>query len=248
MKTFIRFLIFSFLLSPCSLLANDLLVPSQVSNQNTLPSAILSPISQNNDNWGDGLQLFAGLGVNSVTLFNTNEKQDLGIGLNIKSELVYAFSPTWAAELGSYVRFNDTQGFLIWDTILSVGVRRTLPKFGSESLGQPYARLFLGQGPSAVYIDDVQVSKEQQQPNSDYGEFSKLQLYGTVIGVGLGFMKKEKKSKDLWFSEFTLMYQTFYKEEQVRMDADVPVVVGKEKIVGDAQTINIAWSIGIRMF
>ncbi len=244
MKIFIKIL--PAFLFPLSVFAADIQLTPQ--SQNTLPKPTSTLITQSDDSWDNGLQLFAGIGVNSVTLFNTQEKQDLGIGLNIKSELIYAFSPEWAAEIGSYVRFNDTQGFLIWDTILSVGVRRTLPKFGSESLGQPYARLFLGQGPSAVYIDDVQVSKEQQQPNSDYGEFSKLQLYGTVAGMGLGFMKKEKKSNDLWFSEFTVMYQTFYKEEQVRMDADVPVVVGKEKIVGDATTINIVWSIGIRMF
>ncbi|WP_347359174.1 hypothetical protein [Bdellovibrio sp.] len=193
------------------------------------------------DHWSKGLHLLAGGGVNSSVYSASEERVDGGLGLNIKTDLLYVLDSNWALEWSANVKFNQVRSYLLWDTLLTLGVRRQVPRISPWDLGAPYARFFIGRAPTVLFLNGGQVD-QISDPN-----VSRLHFDGPVAGFGWGALKKNTKGQ-IWFTELSFSIQALEQEEGVRMDGDVPVVVASTKMDDNSNIYSFTWTIGILAF
>lgn len=203
--------------------------------------------------WEPGLHLFAGGGFNSSVYMAGGEKFDGGLGSNLKTDLVYFLNSDWALEASSAVKFNRVDGYLIWDTLLTVGVRTTLPNLLPIEMGQPYGRLFVGRAPTVLFLDgdsDLPRSaafvKERSSSESS-GEASRIQFDGPVAGIAVGSLRKTNNGT-VWFTELAFTVQSLDQENDIKMDGDVPVVISQEAVGSRTVIYGLAFSVGIMAF
>ncbi|MEN0057211.1 MAG: hypothetical protein AAGB31_00115 [Bdellovibrio sp.] len=206
---------------------------------------LISPLAQAEDfepsSWAEGLHLFAGGGLNSSVYLSTKEREDAGVGLNLKTDLLYVFHPEWAVEWSANVKFNRVRGYLLWDTLLTMGVRTQLPILSSESLGSSYARLFVGRAPTVLFLNG-----DTPDMISD-PSVSRIHFDGPVAGLGWGVLNKTTRGQ-VWFTELTFTVQSLEQENDVRMEGDVPVVVSSNSITDNSNIYSLLWTIGILAF
>ena len=179
--------------------------------------------------WDEGLHLLAGGGAN---VSDYHRKGDLvGGGLHFKTDVAYSFKGKWSLETGSFVRFNYLRDTFIWDTLLTIGIRR---RFRDNFL-----RVFGGRAPTVFFSDD---SPEVYKRS----ETSRIIYTGPVYGLSWGkFLKSANGHKDL-FWEVSAHYQSLEKGRGVK-EGTVPEVVfvtGKEKI----QIYSFSVTFGLLVF
>lgn len=179
--------------------------------------------------WDEGLHLLAGGGLN---VSNYHRRGDvIGEGLHFKTDVAYSFKEKWSVETGSFVRFNYLRDTFIWDTLLTVGIRR---RFGDNFL-----RVFGGRAPTVFFSDDAPDVYKRS-------DTSRIIYTGPVYGASWGeFLKSAGGHQDL-FWEVSAHYQSLEKGRGVR-DGTVPEVVfttGKEKI----QIYSLSVSFGMLVF
>lgn len=189
--------------------------------------------------WSEGLHLFAGGGINS-SVYNSNEdRDDGGLGLNLKTDLFYVLDPEWALEWSANVKFNRVRSYLLWDTLLTVGVRRQIPVSILNSA--PYSRIFLGRAPTVLFLEG-DTSIRSSEPG-----VSRIHFDGPVAGLGFGVLKKSPAGQ-VWFSEISVTVQKLEQSEDVRMDGEVPVVVSSNRLDNDATIYSVSWTVGVLAF
>jgi hypothetical protein len=183
------------------------------------------------DHWTTGLHLNAGGGVN-VTHFDSNDRYDeVGYGLNFKTDLGYYFSHSFAIEWSSNIKFNKVNQFLIWDTLITGGIRYRIKDY--------YVRGFLGKAPTVIYFNH---NPPEEFKNT---KASRLQFDGPVYGFAFGKMFK-RESGLIWFLEMAQTYQKLEEREAIHMDGQVPEVVSREK---DPSTVfSVYFMIGALIF
>lgn len=179
--------------------------------------------------WKEGLHLLAGGGAN---ISNYHREGDLvGAGLHFKTDVSFSFKKKWAIETGSFVRFNHLNDTFIWDTLLTVGVRR---RFAGEN----FLRVFAGRAPTVFFTDDAPDVYRRTEP-------SRIIYTGPVYGLSWGrFIRDEDKTD--WFWEISGHYQ-FLKQGRGVKEGTVPEVVfvtGREKI----QIYSLSVSFGLLVF
>jgi hypothetical protein len=194
------------------------------------------------DHWAPGLHLFAGGGLNTSFYSSEHERVEGGVGLNLKTDLVYFFDENWGADWGSAVKFNRIDGLLMWDTQFTLGVRRRIPSEWVWNLGNPYARIFAGRSPTVVFLDGDDIPGKVHDDN-----VNRIQFDGSVYGITVGNLAKTKAGT-MWFSELSLTYQKFENESEIKMDGDVPVVMREGPADADSQMWTLTFSIGALVF
>jgi hypothetical protein len=193
-----------------------------------------SPHDQNKfspDQWTSGLHLAAGGGVN-ITHFDSNDRYDeVGYGLNFKTDLGYYFTHNFAVEWSSNIKFNKVNQLLIWDTLITGGLRYRIKEY--------YVRGFYGKAPTVVYFNH---HPPEEFENS---KASRLQFDGPVYGVAWGKMFK-KDNGLIWFLESSVTYQRLQEREAIHMDGEVPEVISREN---DPSTVlSLYFMIGALIF
>lgn len=189
--------------------------------------------------WSEGLHLFAGAGFNSSIFSSKETRIDAGIGLNLKADLGYYLNDRWAVEVGSSVKFNQVKGYLIWDTLITAGLRyRFQNNFFNE---RSYGRIFLGRSPTVVYFNG--------SPPEEYREadISRVQFDGPVGGIAFGITEK-LHDKNIWFFELAASVQQLQQHDGIRMEGEVPVVILSGPEGDKTQIWSVYASFGILLF
>lgn len=192
--------------------------------------------------WTPGLHLFAGGGINTAVYSNQQDTYDGGVGLNLKTDLVYFLNENWAVEAGSSIKFNRVSGYLLWDTLFTVGIRTTLPSLLNYEYGQPYGRAFIGRAPTVMFLNG------NESPNGNENkDVSRIQFDGPVGGLAIGTFHTTETGL-VWFTEFGGSIQSLEQESAIKMDGEVPVVVSSKGVSDHTTILSLYLTIGILAF
>lgn len=162
------------------------------------------------DYWSKGLHLMVGGGVNASHFYSDDNYDEIGYGINFKTDLGYYFTNRFAIEWSSNVKFNKVESSLIWDTLMTVGLRYRIKEY--------YVRSFIGRAPTVVFFNG-DVPPEYQGTKA-----SRVQYTGRVYGLGVGKMYKTEKGL-IWFIEGASSFQKLKERQGIYMDGEVPVTV-----------------------
>lgn len=191
------------------------------------------------DKWLKGIHLMAGGGLNGSIYHSEAERQNQGIGLNLKTDLGYYFNDRFAIEASSNVKFNKVSEYLVWDTLLTLGVRYRFEDFPFTKSKSMYMRAFYGIAPTVFFLDDAPEIYRST-------DASRIQYDGPVYGLALGNMYETKKGR-VWFMEYGLSYQNLKNVEGIKDDV-APQVVFKDASGGNIIIYSAYLSIGVLVF
>jgi hypothetical protein len=177
------------------------------------------------DVWSEGMHLYVGGGANS-SLYDA-KGYTLGEGLHFKTDFGYSFKKAWAIEAGSFVKFTKVHDTLIWDTLLTIGVRR---KIGDDH----FIRVFAGQAPTVFFTKDLPEVYRRSKA-------TRILYTGPVFGVSFGKIYED------WFWEVTGSYQTLDKSRGIKNVHDVPEEVFRTDNNG-VRITSLAITFGIQVF
>ncbi len=180
--------------------------------------------------WKEGLHLFLGGGLNLSNYHTTGDT--LGSGLHFKTDFGYFFQEKWAIESGSNVKFAKVHDTLIWDTLLTIGVRRRLRD-------NYYARAFIGQAPTVFFTHD---SPDLYKRSGS----SRILYSGPVIGGGYGKFY-QTPDDTVWFWEIGGSFQKLDNAKGVRDKGTVPEVVFQTNRRA-VEVYSATFSVGILVF
>ena len=183
------------------------------------------PLFAETDPWKEGLHMYAGGGPN-LSIYHT-EGESIGGGLHFKTDFGYSFKKAWAIEAGSFVKFAKIHDTLIWDTLLTLGLKRKLPD-------NYYVRLFAGQAPTVFYTDDTPELYRRSKS-------SRVIYTGPVGGFSIGKFHKT------WFWETTASYQSLDKARGVRDKGSVPTEVFRTGLSG-VKIMSLSLTFGLVVF
>lgn len=183
------------------------------------------------DYWTRGLHLAAGGGLNAVHFTSDDQFDEVGYGFNFKTDLGYYFTNRFAIEWSSNVKFNRIDGYQVWDTLITGGLRYRIKDF--------YARAFYGKAPTVIFFNG-KTPAEFENSNA-----SRLQFDGPVYGAAVGRMFKSESGL-IWFIEYSFTLQRLEEREAIHMNGQVPEVVGREKDRSTLSSIYIM--IGLLVF
>lgn len=192
------------------------------------------------DDWQKGVHLFGGVGVNGSVNRYDFRRQDTGLGLNFKTDVGYFFNSHFAWEVGSNVKFNWIDDFMIWDTLLTTGFRYRFKKFPFTKSKGVYTRLFAGRAPTVIYGENGPAVFRRS-------ESSRIQYDGPVYGFALGNMYNGKNNT-VWFLEYGLSYQQLERSEGVSVSEDVPETTFESTRKNQIKIFSAYVNIGILVF
>lgn len=193
------------------------------------------------EEWQTGFHFFPAIGANSSLFSSQIEGVKGGAGVTLRTDLGYYFHNDTALELSTSVAFNRINGLLIWDTIFAFGYRTRIPFFTYDQTSAPYLRLFAGASPAVVVFEG-----ERQSPYKELGA-QRLQWEGPVGGAGVGVFRKHENGPT-WFVEATLTFHSFRKEEIIKSEGEVPVVVARAPEDDGEHLINFHLILGLAAF
>ena len=189
--------------------------------------------------WSESLHLFSGAGFNSSIFSSEETRVDAGIGLNIRADLGYYFNDHLAFEVGSSVKFNRVNGFLIWDTLITGGLRY---RFRNEFFDdRSYGRIFFGRSPTVVYFNG-NAPEEYRESGA-----SRVQFDGPAGGIAFGITQK-LRDQQIWFFEITASLQHLEQHDGIVMDGEVPIVIFSGPEGDKTQIWSLYASFGILLF
>jgi len=192
--------------------------------------------------WTPGLHLFAGGGVNTAAYSNQQNTFDGGVGLNLKTDLVYFLNENWAIEAGSSIKFNRVEGYLLWDTLFTVGLRTTLPSLLNYEFGQPYGRIFIGRAPTVMFLNG-----NESPTGTDNKDVSRIQFDGPVAGLAVGTFHTTENGL-VWFTELGGSIQSLEQESEIKMEGEVPVVISNKSVSDHTTILSLYLTIGVLAF
>lgn len=186
---------------------------------------ISSQLRADTDVWSEGIHLYAGGGANTSLYRSSGDT--LGTGLHFKTDFGYSFKKVWAIEAGSFVKFTKVHDTLIWDTLLTIGIRRKLTE-------DYYLRPFIGQAPTVFYTDKT--PEVYRRSNT-----SRVIYTGPAFGVSFGRIYKT------WFWETTASYQALDKARGIRDKGSVPEEVFRSDLNG-LKITSLSLTFGLQVF
>lgn len=193
------------------------------------------------DDYLKGLHLMAGGGINGSIYNSDVERQNQGFGLNLKTDLGYYFNDRFAIEWSSNVKFNKVKEYLIWDTLITGGIRYRFEDFPFTDSNKIYMRLFYGKAPTVFFIDDAPEVYRRSSAK-------RLQYDGPVYGFAFGEMYETKKGR-VWFLEYGASMQELRELNFVRNEGEVPTVLFSETSRGaQVKIYSLYASIGVLVF
>jgi len=183
------------------------------------------------DYWTKGLHLNAGMGPQSTYFVSDRRYNGIGYGVNFKTDLGYFFTNRFAIEWSTNAKFNSLNDFLIWDTLITGGIRYRIKEY--------FVRLFYGRAPTVVFFNG-NIPEEYKGTKA-----SRLQFDGPVYGLGFGRYYKTKKA-GIWFLETAGTFQRLKEREAIYMRGEVPEIVAREE---DRSTVfSLLFTVGMLVF
>lgn len=183
------------------------------------------------DDWSEGLHIFAGIGVNSSNYRSNSRRDYLGIGSNFKTDVGWYFNHDWAIESSASVKFNNLDGSLIWDTLLTLGLRYRLEDY--------YYRVFAGAG--VLVIDTGEDEPTARQ------DTARLHMDGPALGMGFGRTRRTEKGK-VWFAELNGTVQWIKHRDDVIVDGETPIAISSEPVNDNSAIYSLQATVGIMLF
>lgn len=183
------------------------------------------------DDWSEGLHIFVGAGMNSSNYRSDTRQNYLGIGINFKTDVGWYFDHEWAIESSASVKFNRFNTDLLWDTLLTLGLRYRIEDY--------YFRGFAGAGVMVIVIDEHEptVNKDTRR----------IQMDGPAIGLGFGRTKLTEKGK-VWFVEANGAAQKFNRRNDVAIDGQYPIALSSEAVKDNSVVYSAQFTIGVLLF
>ncbi len=185
--------------------------------------------------------MFPGFGVNSSLLSSRIAGSKGGIGLTLRTDLGYYVRGDTAFELSTSVSFNRVDDLLIWNTIFAFGYRARLPFLREREDSAPYIRVFAGTGPAVAVFEG-----ERPSPYKELGA-QRLQWEGLVGGVGVGLFRTLPGGR-IWFAEATLTLHSFRKQEVIKSEGEIPVVISRTTANDGESLNNLHLILGVAVF
>lgn len=187
--------------------------------------------------WTEGLHLTAGLGVNSSYIASDLVRENVGVGLNIHTDLGYYFWDAYAVEVSTSVMLNRVKSVIIWDTLMTAGVRARLPNWAGPDHSSPFIRLMGGRGPS------VFLYKGTPPPEFDHGG-DRTQVEGNVYGVAYGFFQDSRDGR-VWWMQIQQTTHLYSKLEAVDEINQVPEVIYSTRVGNHTATYSVSLTFGV---
>ena len=189
--------------------------------------------------WTEGVHLLTGLGVNTAVFNSDSAHIVLGLGSNFKADVGYYLNDHLAVEIGSAVKFNRSDDYLIWDTLFTLGIRYRFHSFLFNNPGT-FVRLFAGESPTVIFLGD------SNNPLKAIGA-SRAQINGPLAGFGGGYFFKTESGIN-WFIEWDAAYQWLRFEDAIVDRNDVPIVLQSNEVGGNPKIFTIALNLGLVLF
>ncbi|MBA2404160.1 MAG: hypothetical protein H0V66_05265 [Bdellovibrionales bacterium] len=183
------------------------------------------------DYWSKGFHLNAGGGLNVTQFYSDDRFNDIGYGLNFKTDLGYFLTNRFAVEWSSNVKFDRLEKYLIWDTLITFGIRYRIKEF--------YVRGFYGRAPTVVFLSG------RESDEYEDAKASRLQFDGPVYGLAVGKTLQNRNGL-IWFIELSGTFQRLKSREAIHMDGEVPEVVAREE--DKSSVISLYAMIGVMVF
>ncbi len=192
--------------------------------------------------WTRGLHLNAGLGVNSTLLKNDYTHEDIGLGLNIHTDVGYYFLNDYALETSVNVMFNRVKTAIIWDTSMTFGLRARLPAYLGPDHSAPYLRLAAGRGPSVFFFQGEKPAELEARTNAD-----RVQVEGDIYSIAYGFFQ-DARDGTVWYLELQQSTTIYRKIEGINEVNDVPEVVYSEHVSNHESMYSLSLTFGVLLF
>lgn len=186
----------------------------------------------------EGLYLFGGGGANTSTYHSDSARIDWGIGLNLKTDFGYYFTDKWAVEWSSLSKFTRVDGYLVWDTLITWGIRHQFSIWSTSSM---YGRLFAGRAPTMIKFEGS-VPDEFKRQGVD-----RIRLDGPVYGGAVG-RTKTSRGGWIWFIEFIGTVQSVETVEDIQIIYEVPEVSFHQAIGEETNIVSFYICTGIHVF
>lgn len=213
--------------------------PITTSPKSAGETAHAAPDSFRPGSWSKGVHLLTGVGLNSAVYDTDSTHRTLGLGSNFKADLGWLVSDHLAFELGSAVKFNRSDDYLVWDTLFTVGVRYRFHSLIFKTDGT-FVSLFAGASPAVVYLGDT------NNPLRAIGA-SRAQINGPLAGFGGGCFFRTEKGLN-WFIEWDAAYQWLRFEDAIVDKKDVPIVLQSSETEGHPKIFTLAFNVGLVLF
>lgn len=183
------------------------------------------------DSWTKGLHLNVGGGLQGTYFDSDDRYSGLGYGPIFKTDLGYFFNNRLAIEWSSNVKFNLVDEYLVWDTLITGGIRYRVKEY--------YLRAFYGKAPTVIFLNDSTPAEYKSR------DAERLQFDGPVYGMAVG--KYYKNDKDIiWFLETSATFQRLEERDTIRMDGEVPMVTNTVK--DSSRVVSLYLMIGLLLF
>jgi hypothetical protein len=183
------------------------------------------------DDWSEGLHIFVGGGINWSGYRSDSRRENFGLGTNLKTDVGWYFNHDWALESSASVKFNQFGDDLIWDTLLTLGVRYRLEDY--------YFRGFAGAGVLVVVLGESQPELRK--------DTARLHMDGPGIGMGFGRIHRTHKGR-VWFTEINSTAQWIKHRDDVIVDDQTPIAISSQPVNDNSTIYSIQAAIGILLF
>ncbi len=214
--------------------------------QNTLDSG------KNANSW----YFLTGAGVGGSRHFSDINQNVSSIGFHLSTAVGYYLQNLYAFEIGSITSFNEFRNveldgmeiieeeadLLAWHTIFNFGIRAQIPIFKPTNYINPFLKIFYGYGMSVAYFKDV------SGINTGLLKY-RMHQEGPIFGFSVSnIFNLFNNNKQVWFIEFTSVYQIFRESYAVSYVGGVSEIHRSAPTQNNNYFIHGSFSIGIRLF
>ncbi|MES2743997.1 MAG: hypothetical protein V4655_01160 [Bdellovibrionota bacterium] len=191
--------------------------------------------------WTNGLHMSAGLGMN-LGYFDTDLiRENLGPGLNIQTDVGYYFGNIVALEVAGNVMLTRVSSTMIWDTMMTFGVRARLPDWAGPEKSAPFFRLLGGRGPS------VFIFKGEKPAEYDIGEGERTQIEGDVFGAAYGLFQDGREGTT-WYLQLQYLTHIYRKVEVIDDVNGVPEAIFSRRVSDSGAMHSLSLTFGVLLF
>jgi hypothetical protein len=191
--------------------------------------------------WTQGLHMSAGLGMN-LGYFDTDlVRENVGAGLNIHTDLGYYFGNLAAVEVAGDVMLTQLSSSMIWDTMMTFGLRTRLPEWAGPEKSSPYLRLMGGRGPS------VYMFKGKKPARYDIGGGERTQIEGDVFGIAYGLFQDGREGTT-WYMQLQYLTHIYRRVEVIDEVNGVPEAIISGPLNDGEAMHSLSLTFGVLLF
>lgn len=203
-------------------------------------SEVIEHSTFTSQNWTSGLHMTAGLGVNSSYFESDFIRENVGAGLNVHTDVGYYFYNLFAIETSVNVMLTRVQSVLVWDTLMTMGLRTRLPAWFGPNHSSPYLRVAGGKGPSVLIY-------KGSDPSAYNIGGERAQIEGDIFSASYGVLQNARDGS-VWFIELQTSMNRYRKVEAIDDVDGVPEVIFSAPVNDNASMYSISLTFGVVIF